>query len=305
MGNQYLALVSGFADLVSNQSDLLSQCGEVTGEKNDLERKRQILDDLKENRTEGDERIHELEIVLEKVLQSTSKRGCTKLKVDMAEIKESWRTHVAVMEDVDMNIQKALAHWDQFDSDLTKHHEWFKQFENKFRNPVVLATASEKQEQLEDFKSKRSLIILHEKTIDDFVNNSRNLLHNSGVERLKPVITQISNRYQLLHVLSKEVVSKWQGIVEDHESYTEKHEDMQVWINEIEQCVERANRELDIEKKMETLKLVAAEQEQGPLRFSNFSATGERLFPDTSTNGREFIRQEIRNLRDKWDNVIK
>ena len=189
--------------------------------------------------------------------------------------------------------------------DASKHHAWFKIYETVFRNQQLQATSEEKRGKLEDYKSKREDIIQHEKTIDDFVNSSHNLLQNSGVERLKPVITQISNCYQLLHVLSKEVFSKWQGIVEDHEGYTEKHKDMQVWIDELEQCVERANRELDFEKKMEILKSVAAVQEQGPLKISNFSAKGERLFPDTSTNGRDFIRQEIRNLRDKWDNVIK
>ena len=303
--NQYLALVSGFADFVSNQSDLLSQCGEVTGEKNDLERKRQILDDLKENRTEGDERIQELEIVLEKVLQSTSKRGCEKLKVEMAEIKESWRTHVAVMEDVDMNIQKALAHWDQFDEDLTKHHEWFKQFENIFRNPVVLANASEKQEQLEEYENKRSLIIEHEKIIDDFVNNSHNLLHNSGVERLKPVITQISNRYQLLHVLSKEVVSKWQSIAEDHIKYDEKLKDINLWLDSLESTVQDVKSEKNIEKKMNELKKIISCKENASIKFSNFTATGEGLFPDTNSNGRENIRQEIKLVKDRWDELLK
>ena len=85
---QYQSMTSGFSDFVSNQSDLLSQCADVTGEKTDLERKKQILTDLRENKSEGEARVEELEAMLTKVMQSTAKRGCEKLKVEMAETDE-------------------------------------------------------------------------------------------------------------------------------------------------------------------------------------------------------------------------
>merc|ERR1712106_411414 len=254
---QYQSMSSTFSDFTSNQADLLSQCADVSGEKTDLERKKQILCDLRSNKSEGEIKVEELEHMCAKVSRSTSKRGCEKLKLEIAQIKESWSTHLALIEDVEINIEKGIAQWEQFNSDLSKHHAWFKTYEAVFRNQQLQGTSEEKRAKLNDYKAKREEIIQHEKTIDDFVNNSHNLLHNSGVERLKPVITQISNRYQLLHVLSKEVVSKWQGIVEDHESYSDKHQDMLVWIDGIEQSVEKAHREMDIEKKMEELQSVA------------------------------------------------
>merc|ERR1712099_141924 len=110
-------------------------------------------------------------------------------------------------------------------------------------NQEHLGTAEEKREKLKELQSNREKIVHHEKTIDDFVNNSHNLLHNSGAERLKPVITQISNRYQLLHVLSKEVVSKWQGLVEDHDCFDEEHKKMAKWIETLQDVVEKAMRE--------------------------------------------------------------
>merc|ERR1712106_1136690 len=241
---QYQALTSTFSDFTTNQADLLSQCADVSGEKTDLERKKQILCDLRSNKNEGESKLSDLENMSAKVSRSTSKRGCEKLRQEIAEVKESWSTHLALIEDVEINIEKGIAQWEQFNADLSKHHAWFKVYEAIFRNQQLQGTSEEKRAKLNDYKAKREEIIQHEKTIDDFVNNSHNLLHNSGVERLKPVITQISNRYQLLHVLSKEVVSKWQGIVE------------------------KAHREMDIEKKMEELQSVASEQEQGPIKIS-------------------------------------
>ena len=45
----------------------------------------------------------------------------------------------------------------------------------------------------------------------------------------------------------------------------------------MEQIVENASRELNIEKKIEELGKVLSEQEQAPLKISNFAASGERL----------------------------
>merc|ERR1712242_234008 len=160
-----------------------------------------------------------------------------------AEIKESWSTHLALIEDVEINIEKALAYWDQFNADLTKHHDWFKTYENIFRNQEHLGTAEEKREKLKELQSNREKIVHHEKTIDDFVNNSHNLLHNSGAERLKPVITQISNRYQLLHVLSKEIVSKWQGIVEDHDHFDTQYESTKTWLKALDETISNIQKE--------------------------------------------------------------
>ena len=254
---------------------------------------------------QGEIKLDELTAMSGKVTRSTSRRGCEKLKEEIGEIRECWSTHLALIEDVEINIEKGIAQWEQFNADLSKHHQWFKIYEAIFRNQQLQGTAEEKREKLNEYKTKREEIIQHEKTIDDFVNNSHNLLHNSGVERLKPVITQISNRYQLLHVLSKEVVSKWQGIVEDHENFSDIHQNMISWIEGIENSVEKANKNINIEKKMLDLQSVLSDQEQGPIKISNFSATGERLYPDTSSGGREQIRLEIRKIREKWEGMMK
>jgi nesprin-1 len=302
---KYQALASTFSDFTTNQCDLLSQCADVSGEKTDLERKKQILVDLRNNKEEGAFKLAELEEMCSKVSRSTSRRGCDKLRQEIAEVRESWSTHLALIEDVEINIEKGIAQWETFNDDISSHHEWFKLFEGIFRNQQLQDTAKEKGSKLQDYRAKREDIIGHEKTIDDFVNNSHNLLHNSGVERLKPVITQISNRYQLLHVLSKEVVSKWQGIVEDHEAYCVRQNEMETWLDNINEAVERASRESDIEKKMETLQTVSSEQDPGPLKIANFSASGERLFPDTSSQGRELLRGEIRQVRERWEAVMR
>ena len=120
----------------------------MTGEKTDLEKKKHILSNLRSNKNEGEIEVEELENMCAKVSRSTSKRGCEKLKQEIAEIKESWSIHMALIDDVEINIDKGIAQWEQCNSDLSKHHAWFKIYKAIFRNQQLQGTAEEKRAKL-------------------------------------------------------------------------------------------------------------------------------------------------------------
>jgi nesprin-1 len=302
---KYQSLTSNFADFISNQSDILTQCGDISGEKTDLVRKQEILTDLRSSKSEGDEKLKLLEEIGIKVAKSTSKKGCDKIKRELSEIKESWSTHLQIIEGVELNLEKEIALWSQFNADLEKHQNWFKSKESVFRKQTLHNSLDEKKAQLEEYKMERASVVKYERTIDDFVNNSHTLYHNSKVERLKPVITQISNRYQILHVLSKDVESKWQGIVDDHELYTARCNEIKKWLVDLDDSVSRISTENNVSQKMENLNSISAEYENGNSKISFYSSLGERLFPDTGGNGRDIIRQDIRNVRDQWEGLMQ
>ena len=54
-------MISTFSDFTSNQSDILSQCADTSGEKSDLERKNELVNELRNKKQEGDVKMEELE----------------------------------------------------------------------------------------------------------------------------------------------------------------------------------------------------------------------------------------------------
>lgn len=199
-----------------------------------------------------------------------------------------------------------MKQWQEFETQLEEHTKWFRSTEVKFRDQQLQASLPEKEAQLRTYTSQRDLITGKEKDIDEFVDRSHVLLHTSGVERLKPLISQISNRYQLLHVLSKEVINRWQGLVEHHNIYQDKLQETSSWLTPLEETLailqhgELAN---NMEAKASRLQLLLSEREQAEHRLSNLTTIGERLFPDTAAAGRENIRKELREIRDRWDKL--
>lgn len=106
-------------------------------------------------------------------------------------------------------------------------------------------------------------------------------------------------RYQLLHVLSKEVVNRWQGLVDDHKAYVDKISETEEWIKPIEQCLKEVQDEGNLQTKSSKLKILLSEKEQAPHKLTSLATMAEKLYPDTSAPGREEIRNRLRNLRDR------
>ena len=285
------------------QNAMLSQCADVSGDKAALLDKEKLVKILQEEKGKGDAMLAKLEELYGTVSRSTSSIGCKKLKGEILEIKESWGTHCTMLQDIELNVEKATGQWSQFEDDLQRHSNWFRHYENIFKSQHLQGTGQEKHDMLKMFLAKRADIVAYERTIDDFVNQSHVLLQNSGAEQLKPLITQISNRYQLLHVLSKEVVAKWQGITEDHESYNETLKNLQTYLEKIRGKVEEAKAG-ESSRQLEVLQDVIAEKENVPVKIQTICSFGEKLFVDTSACGREAIREELRILQKDWDLLL-
>lgn len=109
-------------------------------------------------------------------------------------------------------------------------------------------------------------------------------------------------RYQLLHVLSKEVINRWQGLVDDHRVYEDKFQEIVAWLGPLEENLSALREEgstNNMEAKSSRLQVLLSEREQATHKLTSLTALGERLFPDTAAQGREKIRQDLREVRDR------
>lgn len=77
---------------------------------------------------------------------------------------------------------------------MEAHTKWFSTMEAAFRDQQLQPTLQDKEARLKALKEKRDAILKKESNVDEFVDKSHSLLHASGVERIKPMISQISNR---------------------------------------------------------------------------------------------------------------
>lgn len=209
----------------------------------------------------------------------------------------------SVPEEIRENLDDAMVKWGQFESDLERHTKWCREMESTFKDNASCSSLVEKQKKVDLVSEKRDAIVMYEKEIDKFVDLGHVLLRISSMERFKPLVTQLSNRYQNLHLLSKEASGKWCNISADHKAYESKLIDFSAWLNTIKLRLSELTREKDYTQKQNLLGQLMCEREQANHRLSSITSMGERLYPYTATQGREKVRQDMKQLRDQWDQI--
>lgn len=124
---------------------------------------------------------------------------------------------------------------------------------------------------------------------------------------MKNSILSLNYRYTALLTLSKDVINRCEEIVEDHKTYEEKLTIIDAWLTPLEQHLAalKSDDASSPEAKNSKLQLLLGEREQAEHRLGALSAAADRILPETSAQGREFIRQQIRKIRERWDNLAE
>ncbi|XP_012253400.2 muscle-specific protein 300 kDa isoform X14 [Athalia rosae] len=306
--NQFNAQCKSFTDWLSGEHEKLLDCNDIVGEKGEISRRIATLAVLKDGQVQGANRLASLKELGANVAKSTAAKGQEAITKEVASLEADLHQHLSEIESVENKQMSALQKWQEFEDQLESHTRWFRSMEAVFRDQQLQATLKDKESQLSVFKDKRESITKQEREIDEFVDRSHGLLHSSGVDRIKPLISQISNRYQLLHVLSKEVIHRCETLVDDHRAFEGKLETINAWLTPLEQNLAALKKEEiggNLEAKGSRLQVLLAEREQAEHRLAGLTAAGERILPDTSAQGREVIRHELRHARERWDKLAE
>lgn len=97
------------------------------------------------------------------------------------------------------------------------------------------------------------------------------------------------------------MVAKWQSIADDHKNFNDKLAEFKSWLETLEsKPTEILNdNDIDLNKKLSLLQSLYGNSDQTSAKISVLTSLGENLYPDTSTTGRETIRQQLKEIREK------
>ena len=60
-------------------------------------------------------------------------------------------------------------------------------------------------------------------------------MHTSADVRLSTQVSQLTNRYRGLLTLIKDLISKWEGYVHDHQTFDSRHGEFRAWLGAAEE----------------------------------------------------------------------
>ncbi|GAB0095245.1 nesprin-1 [Sergentomyia squamirostris] len=301
--NNYNILLANFKSWLNNEKELALEADDITGEKSEITRRMNILDQLQKNIPNGSNSLKGLKENIEIVSKSTSSDGKKILHTEVADLEAAFQAHIANIESMRIKQAAIMAQWQQFDGKLEELTTWCRSKETIFKVEHLQPSLDTKEVQLKTFIEERNAIVEKQKDFDEFVDISHSLQGSSGTERIKTLTMQLVNRYQLLHVLSKEVMNRWQGLVEDHRKYDNKMREVLSLIIPIENKLTALDTPESLADNLTLLQSLIAEKEATEGMISSLIVLGEKILPDTLGQGREKIRQELRDVRDRWDTM--
>ena len=181
-----------------------------------------------------------------------------------------------------------------------------KSTEVNLRSQPLQATLQDKIAQFERFNEVKANVTQKEKEIDAFIDKSHSLLQKSNVQRVKPMMSQLTLRYHNLHSQCKDIINRWLEIVDNHKKYEDKVEEMTSWLKPLEDLLDtlqKGDLTNDAEAINSKLQILLTEKEHGEHKVNSLTLIGEQLFPDTEAKGREAVRNTLRDIRERWDSL--
>ncbi|XP_031632357.1 nesprin-1 isoform X5 [Contarinia nasturtii] len=300
----YNAQLAHLKDWLSAEKQKLVECEDTYGEKNDLKRKINILEQLKSNQNSGHRLVNDLLEQSITVKKCTSPRGIDLIDSELKELQTEINNHIENVNQNEIKLSSILQSWDDFEMQLDELTKWCRATETIFRDQQLQSTHDDKTKHLMAFRVKKEQIINKQKSVDLFTDKAHDILKNTGAERLQLLTSQLSNRYQLLTALSKEVVNRWQTIVDDHRKYNEKLAEVNNWITPLEvELNSIVSKATDDTTCVQVLEHLVNESSNADTLMSSLDAIGEKALQETSTTGREKIRTDIRDMHDRWDKL--
>lgn len=108
-------------------------------------------------------------------------------------------------------------------------------------------------------------------------------------------------RYQALTNQCKDTIDKWETICDEHRTYSTKRTEISKLLDNLEKQFSDLQNETDsdVSKKVKKLQHIIAERDQNANKVSEFLLSGESLFPDTAASGREDIRNELKDIKER------
>lgn len=102
------------------------------------------------------------------------------------------------------------------------------------------------------------------------------------------------------------MVAKWQNITENHKNFNHKLDELKSWLDTLENKPAQILNDdaLDLKTKLSLLQNVYGNSDQTVAKMSLLTTLGESLYPDTSAAGREVIRQQLKDIRERYSSKI-
>lgn len=261
-----------------------------------------IVENLLGQKVEGDKILENCKKQLQVVLGQTAQRGHPPLIEAFNEQENAWNGFLNSCSEAQSKLHELHSQYAHFGSIVNNLETWLKQKENQVKDKSLRSTHEAKQAHLDKLKQVETEITTKSNEFDEVNNLAKKVEVDS---ELNAKVSQLTTRYQSLKNAAKENINRYEGFVKEHKGFDVDHANFVNWLSEQTAKLQELSHIVGdvavLQQRQADVKQMIDVRNQKSEVFENLIARGEKLYAHTSPDGREIIRQQLRNLRTMWD----
>lgn len=174
--------------------------------------------------------------------------------------------------------------------------------ENQFKDQSLKSTEEAKILHLQKLKSFEEEIVEKASDFNAAIEKSQNIEPES---ELVTRVSKLTTKYQAVKNQAREFINRYEQFIKEHGTFNQRYNHFINWIEEMKTELEKHCEivgDLNVLQQRQKIirDLMDTRSKENP-RFESVIDLGEKLYVHTSPDGREVVRQQLRDLRSLWD----
>lgn len=285
--------------IVSEATPMLD---DLSTERDAAKAKINLVENTLQQKDEGDRLIDDCNQQLNIILEQTSIAGHPALLKSFDDQKKIWQDFLKKCQVSREKLNSLFDQWSEFQKMVEALENWTKQMETQVKDQSLKSTQEAKKAHLKKLKSLEEEISAKGPEFNAAIEKSQNVEADS---ELVNRVSRQSTKYQAIKNQVKEAVTRYEQFVKEHEAFNEKYNHFLNWINEVQDELKKHSEIVGdlsvLQNRQKSIRNLGDTRTKENARFESIIDLGEKLYAHTSPEGREIVRQQLRNLRTLWD----
>ena len=298
----FLHNLENFRDWLNGKNSDISSCAEVSPESNDVEVKMSMLEAIEASIPDGQQLLEKCEESLAQTLDNTNPDGHETINEDFDTYKTNWTNFQEEIVDRRKAISEIMSQFYDCEETAQELRNWLRAIETKVKDQSLKSTLEDKEAHIDNLRQLEDEISYKGREFNDALSQAQSL--DSEGKHVNN-ISQMMTRYQALKAAIKEMLNRYQHFVRDHRTFLEKYKESVEWISAVDQDLREhaavvGDMKLLQMRRNKVEQLVELKSTQAN-KIESVLELGERLYVHTAPDGREKLRQMLREMREQWE----
>jgi len=259
-----------------------------------------LIENVLQQKSEGDRIIDDCNQQLNIILEQTSIAGHPALLTGFEQQKKVWEDFLQRCITSKNKLNHLFDQWSEFERMVENLDSWLKQIETQVKDQSLKSSEETKRAHLQKLKSLEETIMAKSAEINTIVEKSQNVEADLATK-----VSRQATRYQAIKNQAREAIARYEQYMKEHSLFNERYNQFLDWITEVQDELKKYSEIVGdlavLQSRQKHIRNLSDVRTRENVRFESIIDLGEKLYVHTSPDGREIIRQQLRNLRSLWD----